>query len=75
MIIKIIRQLNIIFILYNKKEFSLEIFLGIVYILYVEYPIFVGRIKGNKIAIISSFLSFSSSLSADLMLGKTRKIA
>ena len=54
------KRLNIMFILYNKKEFSLEIFLngisiilGIVYILYVEYPIFVDRIKGNKIAIIS----------------------
>jgi len=78
MIIKIIRQLNIIFILYNKKEFSLKfylngilIILGIVYIIYIDYPIFVSRITKNQIGIISSFLSFACSMGGDLIEGKT----
>ncbi len=81
MVVKIVRQLNFVSILYSKKKFSLKLFLncisiilGTVYIIYVENPIFMDKIKGNKIAIISSFLSSASSLSADLILGKKQKI-
>jgi hypothetical protein len=81
MVVKIVRRLNIVFILYSKKRFSLKLFLncmsiilGTVYIVYVENPTFMYRIKDNKIAIISSFLSSASSLSADLILGKKQKI-
>jgi len=81
MIIKILGRLNRLFILYNKKEFRLEfylngssIILGIVYIIYIDYPIFVGHITGNQIGMISSFLSFGCSISADLISGKAPDI-
>jgi len=81
MVVKIVRRLNIVSILYSKKRFSLKLFLncmsiilGTVYIIYVENPTFMNRIKDNKIAVISSFLSSASSLSADLIVGKKQKI-
>jgi hypothetical protein len=78
MIIKILKRLNKVIILYNKKDFSLKfylngisIILGTVYILYIDYPIFIIKITGNQIGMISSFLSFACSISADLIERKT----
>ena len=77
MIIKIMKRLNIMFRLYNKREFSLKFYLngisivlGIVYILYIDYPIFLGRITGNQIGMVSALLSFGCSISADIISGK-----
>ena len=78
MVIKILKRLNKVIILYNKKDISLKfylngisIILGIVYIIYIDYPIFVSRITKNQIGIISSFLSFACSMGGDLIEGKT----
>jgi hypothetical protein len=75
------RRLNIMIIIYNKEEFSLEIFLngisiilGIVYIIYINYPIFIRCILGNQIGMICSVLSFGCSITVNLISKKALQI-
>jgi hypothetical protein len=81
MVIKIVKRLSIMFRLYNEKKFGVGFFFngfsiifGIVYIIYIDYPIFLGNITGNQIGRVCSILSFGCTIIADLNLGKAPEI-